>query len=295
MTLVSVIMNCYNGQDYLVEAINSLINQTYKKWELIFWDNLSTDSSSEIVRSYEDNRIKYFRAKKHGTLGEGRSKAIKKISGKYITFLDTDDIWHPSRLKECIDAFQASKGICLVYSNTKFFNQNINKILYKKEQPSGLISNNLLTNYNLSLESVSINRDYLDILDIKFDKDFSHIADFDLFVRISLLGKAKYINKVLCGWRIHGNNESIKRSDKFIKEKELWIKKYKNHKLFSNYVSEIEELDLTCKAEKKLNSSNIFDVNSLIYLRRHKFISKRNLFKYLLSCIPIFKIIYKLK
>ena len=54
MPLVSVIMNCYNGQAYLVEAINSLINQTYKNWELIFWDNLSNDSSSAIVKSYAD-------------------------------------------------------------------------------------------------------------------------------------------------------------------------------------------------------------------------------------------------
>ena len=295
MPLVSVIMNCYNGQAYLVEAINSLINQTYKNWELIFWDNLSNDSSSAIVKSYTDERIKYFRAKKHGTLGEGRSKAIKKINGKYITFLDTDDIWYPSRLKECVDAFQSSKDISLVYSNTKFFNQSSTKILYKKEQPSGLISKNLLTNYHLSLESVSINRDYLDTLDVKFDKNFSHIADFDLFVRISLFGKAKYLNKVLCGWRIHGNNESIKRSEQFIKEKELWIKKYKNHKLFKKYNLEIEELDLICKAEKKLNKTDLFDVNSLFYLKKHKFICKRNLFKYLLSCIPILKIIYKLK
>ena len=61
---VSIIMNCYNGQDFLRESINSVINQTYKKWELIFYDNCSTDRSVQIVKKYKDKRIKYFKSKK---------------------------------------------------------------------------------------------------------------------------------------------------------------------------------------------------------------------------------------
>ena len=59
--LVSVIINCYNGEKYLREAIDSVIAQTYSNWEIIFWDNQSTDSSAEIVKSYNDDRIKYYR------------------------------------------------------------------------------------------------------------------------------------------------------------------------------------------------------------------------------------------
>ena len=58
--LVSVIMNCHNGDKYLEEAIKSVIKQTYKNWEIIFWDNNSTDKSAEIVNSFKDDRIKYF-------------------------------------------------------------------------------------------------------------------------------------------------------------------------------------------------------------------------------------------
>ena len=60
--LVSVVMNCYNGEKYLREAIDSVISQTYPNWELIFWDNLSVDGSSGIVKSYSDVRIKYYKA-----------------------------------------------------------------------------------------------------------------------------------------------------------------------------------------------------------------------------------------
>ncbi len=61
---VSIIMNCYNGQDFLKESINSVINQTYKKWELIFYDNCSTDRSAKIIKEYKDKRVKYFKSKK---------------------------------------------------------------------------------------------------------------------------------------------------------------------------------------------------------------------------------------
>ena len=61
--LVSIIMNCYNGEKYLQEALDSIIDQTYKNWELIFWDNQSIDNSTNIVLSYNDHRIKYFYSK----------------------------------------------------------------------------------------------------------------------------------------------------------------------------------------------------------------------------------------
>ena len=65
--LVSIIMNVYNGSKYISDAINSVINQTYQNWELIIWDNLSTDNSKNIIKSYCDERIKYYCAKKRLT------------------------------------------------------------------------------------------------------------------------------------------------------------------------------------------------------------------------------------
>ena len=91
--LVSVIMNCYNGEKYLTESLSSLLSQNYSNWELIFWDNLSTDNSKKIFKNFNDKRFKYFLADKHTVLYEARNLAIKKTSGDYIAFLDTDDIW----------------------------------------------------------------------------------------------------------------------------------------------------------------------------------------------------------
>ena len=81
---VSVIMNCYNGAGYLTQAIESVIQQTYPNWELIFWDNLSTDLSANIVSGFQESRIKYFLSGGHTQLSEARNAAINASSGKPI-------------------------------------------------------------------------------------------------------------------------------------------------------------------------------------------------------------------
>ena len=87
--LVSIIMNCYNGEKYLTKSVQSVINQSYKNWELIFWDNQSTDSSSKKGNSLNDRRIKYFRSPIKLTLGEARNFALEKCLGDFVCFLST--------------------------------------------------------------------------------------------------------------------------------------------------------------------------------------------------------------
>ena len=80
--LVSIIMNCFNGELFLRDAIESLINQTYDNWELIFWDNKSNDKSIKIIKSFKEKRIKCFSSKKYHRLYKARNFAIKKTRGK---------------------------------------------------------------------------------------------------------------------------------------------------------------------------------------------------------------------
>ena len=92
-TLISIIVNCYNGEKYLKDTIQSVLNQKYQNWEMIFWDNQSNDNSKKIINKYNDNRIKYFYSNKKLPLYAARNEAIKKSSGELIAFLDTDDWW----------------------------------------------------------------------------------------------------------------------------------------------------------------------------------------------------------
>ena len=82
--LVSVLMNCYNGERYLKAAIESVLAQTYPYWELVFWDNQSSDRSAEICLSCADERIKYFRADRHTDLGAARAAAFEHIRGEFV-------------------------------------------------------------------------------------------------------------------------------------------------------------------------------------------------------------------
>ena len=83
--LVSIIMNCFNGERYLREAIDSIYAQTYSNWEIIFWDNASLDSSYKIASSY-DSKIKLFKSNTNTSLGEARSEAIKNSNGDWLAF-----------------------------------------------------------------------------------------------------------------------------------------------------------------------------------------------------------------
>ena len=107
--LISIIMNCYNGGQYLEESINSVINQTYKNWELIFWDNLSTDNSFKIFEKFKDKRLKYFCSKMHNVLYDARNLAIQKAQGDFIAFLDTDDIWLSDKIEKQLPKFDDPK------------------------------------------------------------------------------------------------------------------------------------------------------------------------------------------
>ena len=90
--LVTVVMNCYNGEKYLRMALDSVVEQTYTNWEIIFWDNQSKDKSAEIFKSYKDNRFKYFYAHEHTTLYKARNLAINRAKGDFISFLDVKEI-----------------------------------------------------------------------------------------------------------------------------------------------------------------------------------------------------------
>ena len=122
--VVSIIMNCHNGEKFLNESISSVINQTYKNWELIFFDNFSKDKSREILNSFfHDKRIKYFRSQKFMSLYEARNSAIQKCKGKLIAFLDTDDIWLNDKLEKQILVYKTKKDCDLIYSNFFVFDE----------------------------------------------------------------------------------------------------------------------------------------------------------------------------
>ena len=104
--LVSIITPCYNASLYIKEAIESVINQTYINWEMIIVDDCSTDNSAEIINSYNDKRIRYFKTDfPSGSPTLPRNIGISHAKGRFIAFLDSDDLWKETHIENLLRVF----------------------------------------------------------------------------------------------------------------------------------------------------------------------------------------------
>jgi glycosyltransferase involved in cell wall biosynthesis len=257
--LISVIINCHNGEKYLQKSINSLLLQTYKKWELIFWDNNSKDRSKEIVLGFRDKRIKYFKAKKFSKLYHARNLAIKKAKGEYISFLDTDDWWAPNFLKNHYKKIEITKSN-IVYSNYYIYNEKKKffKLRSNKNMPNGLITQKLLDDYNIGILAVLIKKEVFK--KNKFNSSYNIIGDFDFFINLSKTLNFHSIQSSSAYYRIHDNNFSNIKISMYIEELTKWIK--------------INKFSLL-KNKFNLNSVKFF----LFKMKIKFFLKKLNLFK----------------
>lgn len=115
--LVSVIMPSYNTEKYIAESIRSVQNQTYQNWELIIVDDCSPDNTDEVVKPYlTDTRIKYFKNEKNSGAAVSRNRALREAKGKWMAFLDSDDLWRSEKLEKQID-FMNNNGYHFSYTN----------------------------------------------------------------------------------------------------------------------------------------------------------------------------------
>ncbi len=133
-------MNCYNGEKYLKESLISIINQSYTNWELIFWDNKSTDQSSQIVKTTVDKRINYYCSENFEKLYKARNHALEKASGDFICFLDTDDFYDKDFIKKHLDKILES-NCDIVYSKYFIKNEIKNTVHINKKKKFTLRSN----------------------------------------------------------------------------------------------------------------------------------------------------------
>ena len=176
--------------------------------ELIFWDNQSTDSNSEIIKSYDDPCIYFFYAPKHTILYEARNYVVKKSKREFLAFLEVDDWWEPNnfhsrshslRMKPlvwCVEIMRCSTrnqiGVSL---NGQFRNQ------------SGFIINELLVDYHERLLTILLLRSAYERLG-GFDSRYHVIGDFDSSLRLAESWQIKTLNQIVAHYRMHGESES---------------------------------------------------------------------------------------
>lgn len=220
--LVSVIMNCYNSAKHLREALESVQTQMFADWEIVFWDNRSTDESAAIFKSFHDPRFRYFLAPGHTPLGMAKSLVIEQARGEWLAFLDCDDLWLPRKLERQL-ALISEEGpdLGLVYGRMDMFVEEEAKYTpmgrsaqaanrrgsHNKVLPDGNIFANLLKENIIPQPSAMVRHAaYRSVGGI--DRNLRHAWDYDLFVKLSREFRARAVQEIVCTYRIHSSNLS---------------------------------------------------------------------------------------
>lgn len=217
-------MNCYNGAEFLEQSINAVYAQSIKDWEIIFIDNASTDSSAEIVKKF-DEKIRYFRLPKTVPLYEARNVAIQHVRGKFVAFLDVDDLWESDKLEKQI-ALMTDK-ISLVCTDVQYINEN-NQKLPKQHCPlkRGKVTQSLLLKNFIAISSVLIRTEIFK--NNIFDPKYNLAGDYEFWLRISTKYEFDYVPEKLFLSRLHSRSTTNRSRGKWIIElRQMYLNFYK--------------------------------------------------------------------
>lgn len=276
MPLVSIIMNCFNSERYLREAIDSVIAQTYINWEIIFWDNCSTDNSATIVHSYNNTKIHYYYAPNHTSLGEARNRALEKVNGDFIAFLDVDDWWEVSFLEQTLEVLvKHANEFAGVFPNYYVFDRTNECIRIKlNSKPFGF--KGLLEYYDIGMSACVIERKILVDNNISFDNSYSLIEDYDFFLKVAYVRPLFYLDVPLMHYRVHDLALSNTQKKGWGKElNRLYNKIIQKNPLFANdkNVKWIKARAVNSDINEQIESGNRREVFRLV-LENWKYSSK---------------------
>ena len=180
---ISVIIPAYNRANYLTEAINSVLSQTYRNFELIVVNDGSQDNTEEILKKYT-GKIKYFYQENNG-VSSARNKGIDNSKGEFLCFLDSDDLWEKKKLEKQIDYFNKNVDVKICYTDEIWIRRGkrVNQ-MKKHKKHSGNIFKMSLPLCIISASSVMIKKEVLSKVGF-FDESFQVCEDYDLWLRIS--------------------------------------------------------------------------------------------------------------
>ena len=214
---VSIVMPTFNHAKFLGKALQCLIDQTYKKWEAIIIDNHSTDFTNEVIKKFNDPRIKCYKIFNNGILAKSRNLGIKVSRGNWIAFLDSDDWWTEDKLEVCFN--EINDNVDLIYHNLEvvYKTKKLSRKIFKGRKLDKPVLNDLLfsgINYGnaIAQSSVIVRKSLLEEIG-GIDENINLVGseDYNTWLRIAkVTDKFKYLNKNLGYILIHGNNVSNK-------------------------------------------------------------------------------------
>lgn len=221
--LVSIITPTYNSELFISDTIESIINQSHQNWELIITDDGSKDKTIEIIKNFAKNdpRIKVFKLEKNSGAAKARNNSIKKSEGKFLAFLDSDDIWSPEKLEMQLSFLKKNPDCPLIYSAYDVINATGEKIS-TQSVPKMVTYEDTLKSCAIGCLTAMIN---LEVTGKEYMPDLKRRQDYALWLKIlRKYGPAKGTDKVLASYRT--GNKSIS-SNKLKVLKYQWYTYYK--------------------------------------------------------------------
>ena len=243
--LVSVILNCLNGEKFLKRSIESVLNQTFDICEIVFIDNGSSDLSGKIAKSYGP-KVSYYRNETTTTLGQARDQGIMLAKGDLIAFIDADDKWKLNKIEKQIDLFK--NGASFVFSNTEI-SEGKGKYFALFDYSSPDVSNvfnSLLEKDFVSTSSVMFKKENYLKSNQKYNTNLTIECDRDLLLRLLGESEVEYTEDVLVTRYLHNSSTSARHNAASIKEL-LYLE---------------ESINKYCKNRVRYNESSLISFNS---------------------------------
>ena len=216
--LVSIITPSYNSKRFISETIESIRNQTYQNYELIIVDDCSKDDSWEFIKGYvsNDSRIRIFQLDKNSGAALARNHGIRQAKGKYLAFLDSDDVWHPQKLEKQVN-FMEKNGYNFTFTNYEMMDEQGADLNRQVLCPPAINYKQLLKNTTIGCLTVMLNIQKLGPVQMPNLQP----EDTALWLKILRNNEQAYcLQEILASYRVVGNSAS---SNKLNVAKKMWI------------------------------------------------------------------------
>jgi glycosyltransferase involved in cell wall biosynthesis len=258
--LVSIIMPVFNSADYLNEAIDSILEQTFKNFEFLIFNDGSTDKSLEIIKSYNDTRIRSFSSKVNNGYVIHLNKGIELAKGKYIARMDADDISLPTRLRDQVYFMENNSeiGMCGSWVEKIGIKNCLSKVSTEHEE---IVMQQLFFPAFFH-PSVMFRKTILKEYKIRYNTNFLYAEDYEIFVRLSNVTRLANIPKVLLKYRVHENSVTATKWDSHQSELVTLIRKRQIESFIGRKLNDIEIEFISEKM--KINPVNIVIIHRLL-------------------------------
>ena len=206
---ISIVIPTYNHAEYLQQALQSVIDQTFHDWEAIIVNNFSDDATLQIIEQFNEPRFRVINFRNHGIIAASRNEGIRNSLAPVIAFLDSDDTWYKDKLSKCMSEFEnGAKVVC--HGENWISDSSVPRAIFYGPAEKATYRNLLFRGNCISTSATLVNKEVLEqLLGFSENPTFITAEDYELWIRLSLAtSKFVFIHEILGEFRRHGESAS---------------------------------------------------------------------------------------